>query len=504
MIQFSAVALLFVFWGAVYAADILISSSSYSRQYEHFLHRMGLSVSLGQVRWYTTGLNRMFVRLASWQSPWQRAWFSAGVWFAYAAMVGSIVLLVGTLVQGVRNFSRALEERTQQILVPVMPGVNLPWSHMVYFAATLLLAGVLHELGHAIAAIREQVRVNGFGIFCFVIYPGAFVDLSTEHLDSVSAQQSVAQLCAGVVGLVLLICMPYLLLPLYSTGQAAVVTGLVEGTAVSGPRGLLLGDHVTRMDDCPIRSKEDWEQCILGVLHTPHRGFCQYADQIQHFNTAVKVPRTAHGVVECCNTNTSLSELCFSYRHSNFSAQHHACLPARTTASGPVCRTNHDCLTPGRHRVSLRRPNLHPGTTFCLFPALDNNTRLVRVTQGRDPPMLFLGNPWELYYHAKVSSYMPRFDFLPLELPEFLETFCKCNRYLISLSGALAVLNVVPCHALDGQWILSALVDSQLGRLLPNRRDRDTVAALGTTLGPARDLNPEPPDSESTTALTRR
>ncbi|CAH1227363.1 MBTPS2 [Branchiostoma lanceolatum] len=484
MIQLSAVALLFLFWGAVYAADILILSSSYSRRYERFLHHTGVSVSLGQVRWYTAGLNRTFVRLASWQSHWQRAWFSAGVWFAYIAMVGSIVLLVGTLVQGVRNLTRAPEERTQQILVPVMPGVNLPWNHMVYFAATLLLAGVLHELGHAIAAIREQVRVNGFGIFCFVIYPGAFVDLSTEHLDSVSAKQKLRIFCAGVwhnfvlvlLALVLLMCMPFLLLPLYSTGQAAVVTGLVEGTAVSGPRGLLLGDHVTRMDDCPIRSKEDWEQCILGILHTPHRGFCQSADQIEHFNTAVKVHKTAHGVVECCNTNTSLSELCFSYHHSNLSSQNHACLPARRTASGAVCRTNSDCLTPGHHKLSQPWPH----GVYCLFPALDNNTRLVRVSQGRDPPMLFLGNPWELYYHAKVSSYMPRFNFLPLELPEVLETFCK---YLISLSGALAVLNVVPCHALDGQWILSALVDLQLGKLLPNRRDRDAVAALVSLLG---------------------
>ena len=32
-------------------------------------------------------------------------------------------------------------------------------------------------------------------------------------------------------------------------------------------------------------------------------------------------------------------------------------------------------------------------------------------------------------------------------------------RYLVSLSGALALLNVVPCYALDGQWILLAFVE---------------------------------------------
>ena len=30
---------------------------------------------------------------------------------------------------------------------------------------------------------REQVHVNGFGLFVMAIYPGAFVDLYTEHLQ---------------------------------------------------------------------------------------------------------------------------------------------------------------------------------------------------------------------------------------------------------------------------------------------------------------------------------
>jgi hypothetical protein len=30
--------------------------------------------------------------------------------------------------------------------------------------------------------LREQVRVNGFGIFVMFIFPGAYVDLCTDHL----------------------------------------------------------------------------------------------------------------------------------------------------------------------------------------------------------------------------------------------------------------------------------------------------------------------------------
>ena len=35
-----------------------------------------------------------------------------------------------------------------------MPGVNLPVSELGYFFPVLLVSGIWHELGHAIAAVR--------------------------------------------------------------------------------------------------------------------------------------------------------------------------------------------------------------------------------------------------------------------------------------------------------------------------------------------------------------
>lgn len=35
-----------------------------------------------------------------------------------------------------------------------VPGVNLPTSQLAYFFIALLLSGVIHELGHAVAALR--------------------------------------------------------------------------------------------------------------------------------------------------------------------------------------------------------------------------------------------------------------------------------------------------------------------------------------------------------------
>lgn len=35
-----------------------------------------------------------------------------------------------------------------------MPGVNLPASQVWYYMLTLLVCGILHEVGHAVAAVR--------------------------------------------------------------------------------------------------------------------------------------------------------------------------------------------------------------------------------------------------------------------------------------------------------------------------------------------------------------
>lgn len=79
---------------------------------------------------------------------------------------------------------------------------------------------------------REQVRVNGFGLFLLIIYPGAFVDLSTEHLQIVSPLRQLRIYCAGVwhnfviviIALIVLLILPALLFPFYTTSTAIVIT----------------------------------------------------------------------------------------------------------------------------------------------------------------------------------------------------------------------------------------------------------------------------------------
>ena len=47
--------------------------------------------------------------------------------------------------------------REPSLLTPLVPGVTVPGSHIAYLFVTLLANAVFHELGHAFAALTEEV-----------------------------------------------------------------------------------------------------------------------------------------------------------------------------------------------------------------------------------------------------------------------------------------------------------------------------------------------------------
>ena len=87
--------------------------------------------------------------------------------------------------------------------------------------------------------------MKGFGVFLLVVYPGAFVDVATDQLLSLSPWQQLRIFCAGVwhniviviLALLILISLPVLLSPFYSTGRSVAVTALTEVSTYSLGKG---------------------------------------------------------------------------------------------------------------------------------------------------------------------------------------------------------------------------------------------------------------------------
>ncbi|KAM9333047.1 LOW QUALITY PROTEIN: membrane-bound transcription factor site-2 protease [Pholidichthys leucotaenia] len=470
MIPVSLLVFVMAGWCAVYLTDTLLRSSVTHRfSYESWLANRGLVLSPFHVRWQTAMFNRLFAYCARINPRALYLWFNSGLVFGIGAMLGSVVLLMKTLQQ---TFAQMTTDNPriggQQALQVVVPGVNLPTSQLAYFFMALLLSGVIPELGHAVAAMREQVRVNGFGIFVFVVYPGAFVDLFTTHLNLISPTQQLRIFCAGVwhnfvlclAALAFLVLLPLLLFPMYSTGAGALVTEVVQGSASDGPRGLSVGDIVTGLEDCPVRGVEDWTSCLSHFSHTPQTGYCVPVASLQPSWAHGRAFKRLDGTMDCCSNN-SLTDLCFSYikpEGRNNREREYACMPVRKMVTGTrVCRADSDCATHSH---------------VCVTPSLENQTRFIRVSHPPNVHMLFVGYPPHLQHSVSLTNFLPRFGFLHLDLPVFLETFCK---YVVSLSGALAVVNSVPCFALDGQWMLNALLEATLVNIVTDRQKRELI-----------------------------
>uniref|UniRef100_A0A2C9JL93 Membrane-bound transcription factor site-2 protease n=1 Tax=Biomphalaria glabrata TaxID=6526 RepID=A0A2C9JL93_BIOGL len=481
MLQTTWIALVLGFWSSLYLLDVFLKSKkSVARPYLSFLDKTGLTISACQVRWYTCIFNRVFLRVGQWKPHFLRIWFTLGIIFSLLAMVASIFLLSLLVVNTLRQ-----APVEHQVLTPVMPGVNLPTNQISYYMLTLLVCGILHEVGHAVAAVREQVRINGFGLFLLLLYPGAFVDLSTEHLQAVSPLRQLRIYCAGVwhnlviavLAALVLLALPGMLVPFYSLGASVVVTDVVPNSAVSGARGLKIGETVTRINDCHIKSISDWSACLSASMQEKWTGHCLPLDLIKEldaspFNTLANKSHSQWEVIDCCNS-TSPTHLCFMY-HTKKSAEtlifnitKYACLPARPATDRPMCRLQSDCYVP---KIDAA----------CVYPAVDNETKLLRVFHGQRPPLLFLGHPLDLYYSVSLSNYVPKISIIPLNLPYVIETFCK---YIISLSGALVILNVIPCYALDGQYIFHAFVELALRPAVPDPEIRSLIFSLVILFG---------------------
>lgn len=426
--------------------------------YLHLLEQWGLTLSFGHLRCYTTAFNSLFYRLGNCNKAISRLWFGAGMVVGVILMLLSVVVLILVLFQALLSSG----DISEQVLTPVMPGVNLPWNDIAYYLITLIVCGVFHEVGHAFAASLEQVRVNGFGVFLFLLYPGAFVDLHTDHLSVISPKRQLRIYCAGVWHNVVLVlyavllfwCLPFLLSPFYSTGEGVVVTGLPHGSVLADK--LDPGEVLTSLNSCPVNSEEDWFNCVDQLSMSPLPGYCTPGDMMEssvsyQFNETVL---TDDGGRECCREG-SLSDICFQVVYGKGRPGTFKCLTARTVSARQTCQNPRDCLG--------------VADFACIFPAVASASRLVRIGQVSAADVLFLGDPRALPFTVSISGYVPSTSYSLLWPPEVLQTF---SMYIISISSALALLNMVPAYFLDGQWALTALIEMLLEDALPSEKHR--------------------------------
>ena len=254
---------------------------------------------------------------------------------------------------------------------------------------------------------------------------------------------------------------------------------------------LPIGDVVTYVNTCPVRNSEDWYNCLLRTQSEPSEGYCSPSSYMKLHNTSLPALAENFGEPDCCN-DTSSYRFCFWYhahpkasslsqklfdanslvrtsQEYNSKFTEHACLPARKILSGKACHVTNHCTSNSTEQVSL-----------CLYPLTRNTTRVIRLRHKKGLEVLFVGQPRELSSTIMISDYVPLYNTPFLNVPKHIEHMCL---YMISISAALALLNMVPCFYLDGHHTLEILLEM----LFPNQHKmrlqiQTGLLMLGTSL----------------------
>lgn len=79
-----------------------------------------------------------------------------------------------------------------------LPGIDMPFNEIGYYIITLAVCSIMHELGHALAAAREDVQLFGLGILIAFTIPIAYVHISSEQLSSLPLKNQLRVTCAGI------------------------------------------------------------------------------------------------------------------------------------------------------------------------------------------------------------------------------------------------------------------------------------------------------------------
>ncbi|XP_076330816.1 membrane-bound transcription factor site-2 protease [Tachypleus tridentatus] len=501
-----------LFWIVVGFFDTVFKSCML-HPYIVLLKDWGLTIKPFQLQLYSTSWNRTVHTWGRFRPKLLRRWFEVGALVSLVCLLPSLWLVISTIKSLL--WTKEYEQQNSQVLQPVMPGINLPLSDILYYLMTLLVCSVIHEIGHALAAVRANVRIQGCGLFIFGIFPGAFVDLPTEHVSMLSAWQQLQLFCAGVwhnmilagiAGLLLLmnpyfasllyqsdagvsvisvdqvshrigtnwqqlqlfcagvwhnmilagiaglllLMNPYFASLLYQSDAGVSVISVDQSSGIFGPTGLVVEDKVTMINGCAVRNEEMWRNCLVAVASKPPVGYCVGRNFLELENKQTLVGRQNS---DCCG-NISESQLCFVEEVR----KHYYCLRVRKmlTEFPHTCNSSSPCQN---------------AELVCLNPLLENITRLISVTREDRNSVLFVGQPAEIYSAVGVSDWIPKFYVMPSRVIHGYETFLK---YLVSFSGALAILNLIPCFHLDGQWIAQTIIDA----VFPMKNYRNIIGNL--------------------------
>lgn len=417
--------------------------------YLDFLKSSGISVRLFRVQFYSTGMNRTIIKWTSRMPGIYRNSFKLGCYVTMVLFPIAVSLVVISLFTGSSPSAPNESAQPEQMarLEILLPGVNLPLNQIGYYISALLICSVVHEAGHAIAAVIEDIPVLGFGLLVMFVMPVAYTEIDSDHFASAKVWKKLKIYCAGIwnnvllasLCYVLLLLLPWILTPLYDSNGAVFITNIRPKAPVRGENGLYRGDQITHINNCRVRSEDEWMKCLRDSILL-HPAYCINEDFVHENEESAHEPEHRHkDHVSCCPSNPALA--CFENLDAERLPQY-VCLDIRKT----IEHSTGYC-----HVTSCSEHS-----SCCIKPILTNSSTIIHMKRkNRVKDFVYYGHPYDVLQYVEVSEFTPK---TKLFEPWFADAIAMMLKYLTVFSSGLAIVNVVPCFGLDGQLLITALI----------------------------------------------
>lgn len=439
--------------------------------YIQFLSGTGLTIKFLRLQWYTTAFNRSLIKWANKCPRFFATFFDLGVWISMLLL--PIVFAYQILTSFMSNPTNSNEIDIGFEIM--LPGVNLPIDEVGYYVIALAVSSVIHELGHGVAAVLEEVPVTGFGFYIFLIFPIAYTELGSDQLNSIRTWRKLRVMCAGIWNNVALSLMFYIIFlalstiftPLYHVNVGVSITNIKSDSKLLGEKGFQTNDVITHINDCKVKNLDSWYGCLLESIHQ-QPAYCISNDFVLNHDESIPVFHSNEGLTECCDRK-NFKTLCFEYISESYygvlELPQFMCLNVRNVIENSMeyCHKSIKC-----HE------------SFCIKPIVNNSTTVIHLKRRNGKDVIYVGHPADLSRTIKVSDFVAKTKMFP---SSFIDGIANQIKYVVVFSFGLAVVNVIPCFALDGQFIVSAITHHVFRSAVPKRKKRDLIAFVITGIG---------------------
>lgn len=281
----------------------------------------------------------------------------------------------------------------------------------------------------------------------------AYTEIDTDALmHSTRVWKKLKVFCAGIwnnillagAAYILLLLSPILLTPFYHINSSVIITHIAPKSPLAqNTNGLYVNDIILEINDCSVTNEVSWIRCLEETINHPP-AYCIKEEFVHANDETSKITHDEKNLINCCGSG-NIRASCFENivdQEDEMNLPQYVCLNIRKSIENSESYCNKEVAC----------------TNACLKPILANSSTIIHMKRKNNPKdLIYFGHPYDVASSIEISEFVPKTNFIKPWLGNVLTTMLK---YLTIFSSGLAIINVIPCYGLDGQFLINTLINN--------------------------------------------